>query len=182
MTRIRRKRSLAVLGVCEGRSEETYFRAIGRLIREAIFEAPPSIKTHVVGGGSAAVVVEEAVRAWQRARRIGAPFDFGCILVDRAVSSDEERRLTAAMARLSGLPFEVVLQPGSHEAFLLHHFPDDGRVREITTLMPGYRKGCDANLYARHIGREQYALAQARYPALAAFFVRCGFVPSDDSA
>lgn len=182
MTRIRRKRSLAILGVCEGRSEETYLRAVGRFFRTTVTESPPSIKTHVVGGGSSAVVLEEALREWRRAQRIGAPFDFGCVLVDDDSVSAKEPKLKATLERLGELPFDVIWQPGSHETFLLHHFPAGTQARGLATLMPGYRKGCDAIVYARHIGREQYEAAQARYPALAAFFVRCGIGPRGGAA
>jgi hypothetical protein len=182
LTRSRRRKSPAVLGVCEGRSEETYLRAVGRFFRTAVTESPPSIKTHVVGGGSSIVVLEEALREWRRAQRIGAPFDFGCVLVDEDSVSTNGQKLKAALERLNELPFDVILQPGSHEAFLLHHFPVGTQARGLANLMPGYQKGCDATVYARHIGREQYEAAQIRYPALAAFFVRCGIVPRDSTA
>jgi hypothetical protein len=177
MKKFQRTIKKTVLVVCEGSSEVNYIRALNRFLSANSPPCMAAITTFSADGGSAAAIIERAWIQAVRRKRNGESFNAIYAMLDTEPASASREKLNAATKKADAAGVKFIWQEGSHEAFLLSHFPSTDRSRDILDVWPGYRKAQDAIFYEKKLTLELYDRARKANVGFDEFLSYCGLPP-----
>jgi hypothetical protein len=173
MTRFERTIKKSIFVVCEGPSELGYMRALNRFLFSMSPPCPAALLAKSVGGGSAASILEQGLKEIARRRRSGDRFGAIFALLDAQPDAAVSEQLAAARQKSEKAGLVLIWQPGSHEDFLLSHFPPRTKPKTIEEAWPGYRKGQDALFYEKKLTLEFYDTARKANTGFDALLSAC---------
>ena len=179
---MQRQAKQPVFVACEGKSEHGYIRWLNRLAEDdGLFIAldPRDMK-----GGSAATILENAVRFLKRSAGRSRIYHKRYLFLDRDLSANTERDLNLVERKAERNGFGIIWQQICHECFLLKHFSETQNRNPSTAndcmdalngIWPQYRKGLDAARYDSRMGMEDLIRARGNLPDLDAFLNDIGW-------
>lgn len=178
----KRRTKTPVFLACEGKSEKSYGRWLGRLAHK--HKIPVAIKAIDLKGGGPLELVECAIEKLAQLERTGGRFRHRAILLDKDLFKNTQRDKKAI--RAAGLKnFSLIWQEPIHEVFLLRHFL--GNEKKISAdkaeaikllnvdVWRGYKPGLETINYESKLTLDNLLIARGNEPDFNNFLDRIGW-------
>ena len=181
---IRQRRRIFV--GCEGESEQGYAALLARLIDDARLAVHLDAVLLQPGGGDPLALVERAaVRADERGRRRGDPYERRFVILDddKLGQTPQRDQRIAGVAAAAGL--HLIWQRPCHEAVVLRHLEGCTQLRPPTSAVawqqlvarwPGYQKAMPAVRLAERLDRPAIQRAGGVEPDLTVLLQEIGLL------
>ena len=179
---------------CEGESERSYVRLLQDLCDASDRGLAVHLDSHIIPstGGNAERILLGAMALIGRNTARRDPYRSHFILLDSDVAVEQrgESFLEDLSRRAMRAGIVLVWQRCCHEALLLHHLPGRERnthhrsadaLRQLESVVPGYRKGWSADRLGRFITLEHVLRAAAVEPDLHALLLEIGLIAQTSS-